>query len=363
MLPAVILVLVLVSVLAMTGLYGALNERRSSSGMVWHSQAFYVAEAGLEEKLANWPAATETLRPGDSLDLGWDEIPPRGSRYRVVIVRTDTAARRSYVVRATGQSPVGGRGGAATLAVIAGDGPPDFGLNAAVSGDGDIAKLENNSGISGLDGVPPDYAGNCPGPLEDVPGLAWPDSNGVVVEDGGEITGDPPVREWAPEDLFGMYDELAERADIELPANTTLSSLGPEMAADGSCDTSPATNWGAPTDGANPCHSHFPVIHARGDLKLEGANLPSQGVLLVDGDLKIEDNLDFHGVMMVRGDGDEITLKGENYLNVYGAVVVGGDVRFENATRVRYSSCLVRRAALAAGLFGAVRPYTFLEMF
>lgn len=62
------------------------------------------------------------------------------------------------------------------------------------------------------------------------------------------------------------------------------------------CDTAGATAWGAPT---GPCATYAPLVHAPGDLLIEGGY--AQGILLVDGDLVLDGGVRFRGVILALG--------------------------------------------------------------
>src|SRR5207253_1082271 len=58
------------------------------------------------------------------------------------------------------------------------------------------------------------------------------------------------------------------------------------------CDTHARGNWGDPLDRGSPCALYFPLIFAPGDLSFAGTG---QGVLVVVGNLLLQDNAQFYG--------------------------------------------------------------------
>jgi hypothetical protein len=63
----------------------------------------YAAEAGLRQTYGAWPSASVTsLKPGDSLDLGWQTLPNKAA-YRAVIHRVDKGGLQEYNVVVQGR--------------------------------------------------------------------------------------------------------------------------------------------------------------------------------------------------------------------------------------------------------------------
>jgi formylmethanofuran dehydrogenase subunit C len=120
-------------------------------------------------------------------------------------------------------------------------------------------------------------------------------------------------------------------------------------------------------DGAIPagCTRRWPVVHAQhaGTVQLEGSSA-AQGVLLVDGDLRIGAGVRFHGLLLVRG---RVTLEGASTADapmVAGAVVVRDAAMAGSRlgyARLQASQCAVRLALAGAGRAVPVRRYGWSE--
>lgn len=137
----VLLGLVVVSLLVSASAGIAGDEHRSARAMREGTNSMYSAETGLHRTLAEWPdSAVAVLNSGDSLDLGWANLPDGGS-YRAVIQRTSMPGDQPLqVIRVVGRSggPVGGEA-ALELWVTANSVFPAFpgAINAA--GDADLS--------------------------------------------------------------------------------------------------------------------------------------------------------------------------------------------------------------------------------
>ena len=216
--------------------------------------------------------------------------------------------------------------------------------------------------VDGRDHVPSAWAGFCPSPGEPLPGIRVDDDRNVTLQRGASAEGDPPVwedRAVGPSvaDVLGdaTYDQLASGASVVFTAGTTRlrGTIGPS-ASKGECRTDDDQNWGAPTTPASACWDYLPVIHARGNLRID-AKGEGQGILLVDGDLTMTSTFDFFGIVVVKG---QVVLRG-------GATITGGvaaanrsngrgQSQVRDESLIRFSSCAASRAS--AGLGGGARP-------
>ena len=102
-LPTVIFAITIMSVIAVVALNTASDERRASRATRESTLAMYAAEAGLGQTYGAWPgAAVNALKPGDSLDLGWQALPNKAA-YRAVIHRVDNGGLQEYNVVVQGR--------------------------------------------------------------------------------------------------------------------------------------------------------------------------------------------------------------------------------------------------------------------
>jgi len=102
-LPTVIFAITIMSVIVVAALSTASDERRASRASRETTLAMYAAEAGLRQTYGAWPsAAVQALNPGDSLDLGWQNLPNKAA-YRTVIHRVDKGALQEYNVVVQGR--------------------------------------------------------------------------------------------------------------------------------------------------------------------------------------------------------------------------------------------------------------------
>jgi hypothetical protein len=102
-LPTVIFAITIMSVIAIVVLNTSSDERRASRATRESTLAMYAADAGLRHTYGVWPtAAVNAMKPGDSLDLGWQTLPNKAA-YRAVIHRVDAGALQEYNVVVQGR--------------------------------------------------------------------------------------------------------------------------------------------------------------------------------------------------------------------------------------------------------------------
>lgn len=105
---------------------------------------------------------------------------------------------------------------------------------------------------------------------------------------------------------------------------------------------------------ATSCQRHWPVVLVTPPLEVRlTGSTPSQGVLLVDGDLKLDAGIRFNGVILVTGRVTSVLASNAPEARMTGGVLVrdrnARGSRVSGPIRVRANQCAVRRALSAAG--------------
>jgi hypothetical protein len=159
------------------------------------------------------------------------------------------------------------------------------------------------------------------------------------------------------------YQQLAAAASKVFPTSITLSTPAPSVTGS-VCNTGVQTNWGdaGRASPAGPCETHFPIIHAKGDMHLTGGH--GQGVLLVDGDLTLTGGFWFLGVVIVRG--TVRTAGGAGVLGVLMAANVELDATASTSlggSYIQYSSCAVATALQASAMLTPVKERSWMEVY
>jgi hypothetical protein len=323
--------------LAAAAFYPVVEARRAAVRFSRQESASSAADAGLQ-----WAIATWDVRHRDSLPIGSID-----SAVPILEPRRDPARTQVHVIHLTGSlfwvESTGEVGRRTTLeamrtyrllvAVLR----PAFSPLAAVIARGG-AQASPQTATSGSDAPPPGWSGCPEASADEAPGVLSPPG---------------PAGDSATFERFGQVTatSLAAHADVVVPAGSTLA---PEPDDNHACQTGPGgrpvSSWGDPahTGRSAGCERFFPVVYAPGDLAVTGGR--GQGVLIVDGWLRIDGPFLFAGVVLARGG---IETAGED-VNVFGLVLSAapGVAMLRASGTIQRSTC-----ALARARDGAARPF------
>ena len=184
--------------------------------------------------------------------------------------------------------------------------------------------LGNSTSIIGMDA--------CGG--SDVPGIVTPMSTGITETGGPTISGvnspTPPPSDIAYgsvdmdiEGLFGLYAASADfyyNVTSETHTDSTTPGPGDGWGSPVQADSTPPLDLTLPSTCSE---SNIVYYDTNGtDVKLSGG-VQGCGVLLVDGDLDLNGNFFWHGVVVVTG---SITFTGGGNKNITGGLLAGSDV-------------------------------------
>ena len=350
-LPAAIIALVLLSALVAGALFVSTEELRSGRGDAADQRALAAAEWALDRAILAWdPQRNSAQALGSSTILVTEYAPPNDS----VVVTATRVQRDAVWMTATATGGGDGRGIparhtiGASLRLVSAVVPTRAALSAAgsVSVEGGV--------IDGRDTSPANAANSICAETAGAAGVSVSDASRVTcltcaASPATGVFGTPPVDSTTPLDSAEWWGDesvsaLAKRSALELPGG----SYTPRPSAPSNdCDRSDALNWGDPAS-SSPCADWFPVIHILGSVVL-GPGSVGQGILVVDGSVRLEANARFAGVVVARGDIQVVGVGAE----IVGAAFAGATdpaviSRVSDGGVIRFSSCTVRRALTGA---------------
>jgi hypothetical protein len=368
-LPVAIGALVVVGALVTAGFMISRQELRIGVASKFSVLAVNLAQSATNDVLVNRGSSITGMALWDTTTIV-DTVPSGVTQ--VLVTRL---AQRLYFLDATARVTEGGPawGGATRrVGLVARLTSANIDPPAALTTQGSL-KFGGNADIHGADSPPDgsdgglaDWTGTCPtSGLTDRPGILIDDTtnidwNGNRTKIEGRMTGDPKF-EGDPtitaESLmrFGDLDwddmvALAEKVYVSDPGSPAPVTAG------AICDTSVKNNWGDPTNPASPCFNYFPIIHLSGlgtQLMTGGYG---QGILLVEGDLKVTGGFEFYGPVFVKG---TLTTMGSGGHFWGGVVAANVDLTLNTILGdavINYSSCAVERAVLNNSALTKVRP-------
>lgn len=341
--------LVIIGVMIAGVFFTSNQELRVGTNTFVQERAFRAAEFGLNTSLANWNNAEMVLLAiGGTKKIVYDSS-AKGWRDSVTITRLNAT---SYIIVSTGTAFGGIQGEARRRnALLVRLSVPKMDFPGALTIRG-ISKTGGSSLLSGLDVNPTGWT--CPGALENVAGLASGGgaldlvgcpANSCMLGAPAALLSDAGAADTATYFDFGdeSWTTVTKYATKAYEPGNAPSSIGPKLNADGTCNTGHASNWGD-ASGSGACKDYFPIIHAKGtasDFNLSSGS--GQGILFVEGNLKLAGGFTFNGPIVVRG---TVETSGTN--TVRGALAAanmsGGTNSVLGTALITYSSCAVNRA-------------------
>lgn len=358
-LPLAILALIAVGVVLTAGIQLTLKGPADPLDVERSTEAFYLAETGLNTVLAEWSLPDGGLRIWGRPDTQRGETGQ--GRW---VAEVQRVGEDLFFVRSTGIAGVdtGGTVARRSIGTAARLEPVDLELPLALLTPAIVVRSETSEVRDG-DLDPPNWRPElCPSPAR---AAEAPTAYGAPSRARGEAGAgvDRGIR--SPASLSHnetdhthewRWNDLARHADILLDPGGPFEVV--TQTEENGCDYGAPLNWGSPTEPDSPCGGYFPVIHVPGDLILAGEGV-GQGLLLVDGDLRIEGAFEFYGLVAVRG-GLSLEGTATSSPTIFGAVEVEDlereGVRLSGTTLIQYSRCALDRAILGNDRLRRIRP-------
>jgi hypothetical protein len=353
-LPVAIFAIGVIGVLVTGGFFIARQETRIGVSSQKGAEAFYLAELGVSNVLDNWQAASfsqmamgdSVMRSGSTSEGDYDVNITRLSNWLYFLDSRATISSGGPMLRGASRR-VGTLAKVRTLDIR-----PRAALTTVHS-----LRVGGSSQIIGQDEHPPEWGSLCdPADLTDKPGVLIDDpanlsTNGNAWDiDGNPAVDSDPTLTSASLLVLGnlTWDQLKAMANITLSPGVSITQVDPDSISSGTdwiCNKSNNRNWGDPLNPGSVCGGHFPIIYARGDVGIQSSDA-GQGILLVEGDLKLAGGFNFYGPVVVRG---ELSTAGTGG-HVHGGLIAA-NVNLDTSTVlgnavVQYSSCAVTRAVL-----------------
>ena len=364
-LPVAVFALVILGVLVTGGFYTVRQEMRIGVASANAQEAFYLAERGVYNTLNNWSNGSLTAN-GTWNSVTVADTVKDGFWTVAVTPMTD----RLFYIASTGTVTRGGdlwSGATRKVGMIARLITADIDPPAALSTLGDL-NFGGSAIIDGRDTDPGQWPGLCNSPNTDKPGIMIDDEDNINFN-GNETnirnnqlfglsdTAEDPTMTSDSLMTFGdlAFNDLAAMADKIY--NSAPGSIAPVWSGS-VCTTGSPANWGEPLDNTNPCFNYFPIIYLNNPgVTWTFTDGRGQGILLVEGDLKVRGQFEFYGPVIIKG---TLSTEGGGGTQHFHGGVVAANVNLEDNTvlgtaDIVYSSCAIERAILNSKLTRA-RP-------
>ena len=328
--------------------FASMQQGRMARNQQLQSSAMAAAEYGMNRTVStDWQSGTWNTMPVGKVDSTSNIFTSHGATSRVRVTRIGNANVPLFLVASEGSAGtvLGAQARRRTSSVVALQ-VFDIDILGALTTRG-ATKIGGSSFINGHD-TP--YSGwGCPAAGPSLPGIATGDSTLIQTSGCSNlncVAGSPKVQQNTSASDTSTYFDFGNGMQwAQLKAMAKYVSGGPTgpSVVGGVCNKSAAGNWGdvnrASPQGA--CENYFPILYAPGDLHLTGGK--GQGILLVEGNLKVAGGFEFYGPVIVRQDLDTQGTGGHFNGGVMAANVnLAQNVVLGNAV-ITYSSCILSK--------------------
>jgi hypothetical protein len=362
--------LVIIGILVAGSSFISLQEQRLGQNSLVQTRAFSVAEWGLNKIQADWDKTPNLqMANGARFDTSYSLAGQGTAEVHYVRLNNET-----FWIVSEGRASVGNLGGSREAVKRVGAvlrlRIPTIRANGAITTAGNI-QVKGSGEVHGENYLPPGWTG-CDASAPNKAAIVATPTATVDIQKANSVTGSPPVTRdalAADSNTYVRYGDetwqaLAAQANIVL-AGGEGPNTAPSVTGDGSCNKASSSNWGEPLRGAGSvaaCYNYFPIIYVTGSLHLNNGR--GQGILLVDGDIKVNGNFQWYGLIIARDD----IIKGNGTANVHGAVMTR-NVNIADQNEVlgnitfRYSQCSIERALRGSAQVVQAKERAWTELY
>ncbi|MDQ8168631.1 MAG: hypothetical protein P3B76_12450 [Gemmatimonadota bacterium] len=357
----VLIAMILLAVLSTSAVMGTMQEFKAGRNMLVQQRALTIAEYGLNGTLESWPSTRSTMAVG-AIDSSKVAV-VTGDTARVAVMRLNGT---TFLVSSLGRSSVGNGQleSQRQVAMLVRMSAPTMIPGGAMSLLGNI-DMQGSAAVSGKNTPPTGWTG-CAAARDTFaisykPGASVDSVQGPKTLTVGGNRADASLNSAGALTTFGgeTWASLAARANI-----SATNSSNPSPSGSATACTYGSNNWGEPkrTGGGVVvgCQSYFPIIYSTGDLSLSSGR--GQGLLIVDGSLRINGNFTFAGIILVR---DELVALGTT--KIFGSVVSrNADNQTTSITgnaSLTFSQCAVNQALGVLGQPSRSKHRSWVQLF
>jgi cytoskeletal protein CcmA (bactofilin family) len=371
--------LVIIGVLVAGSSFISMQEMRLGQNTLMQAKAFSVAEFGLNKIQSDWDK-TPNLQMSNGAKFDTSYVVQGQGRAKVRYVRLNNetfwivSEGMAYLGDSTNASRVAVKRVGAVLRLRI----PTIKANGAVTTAGNIT-VKGSSQVNGDNHTPAGWTGCATGDTLNKAAIVVKPGVTPDIQKESNATGTP---QWTTDPLAAQdqtyvtygdetWNSLKAMANVTLPATGSPPvSAGPDaapVAANGACNKAVSTNWGEPwrfpaLGLVEECVNYFPIIYAAGTLHMNGGR--GQGILLVEGDVKINGQFEFYGLIVAKDD----IIKGNGSAKLHGAImsrnanIVDPSDILGNIT-INYSQCSLERAMRGSAQVVQAKERAWTELY
>jgi hypothetical protein len=364
--------LIVLATIVSGSMFVSQQEYRGSRNTLIEQRAFAIAEYGLNSEVSNWDRS-RNLPPPTGMGVGAFDTTriyiASGDSARVSIKRLSDNV---FWVVSEGRANIGAAvlESARQTSAFVRIAYPSIRAKGAITSAGNVG-LIGNATVIGYDTDPTGWTQCASIPSDTVPAVVVAPGANVSIAGSAQTSVPAVAYDSAAADSntyvrYGSesWNSLTSNADIKLSGGT-INSIQPALDLSLRCDYSLTKNWGEPNrPGVSPCYGYFPIIYSSSSLTVTG-NGRGQGILLVNGDFRIQGNFDFYGLVVARDD----VIKGAGTAKIQGAVF-SANMNFADSTStitgthdVLYSRCALESALRASAILIRAKERHWAQIF
>ncbi len=357
----VMIAVVVIAVLSTGAFMTALQEFKSSRGVLVEQRALAVAEFGANAQFDAWTPAKSQMAVG-AVDSSYVMAVANGDTARVGIMRLNAT---TFSLVSVGRASAGNGALESQRAVS-----QLIRLNSAAITPGAAIMSMGNITVKGSI----DITGKNTQP----PG--WTDCAGYSTRDTFAIAYNPlktaTVQKPATQAVGGTYKDASAGdpntflvfgtetfASLAAKANVITTGGSPSPTGSITTCTPSSSNWGEPNRGIGSvegCKDYFPIIYSNGDLSLNGGR--GQGILLVNGSFRTNGNFKFVGLIVVMDD-----FRPNGTADIFGSVMIRNSMTDNSLGNgnalIAFSHCAVGKSLAALSRPARTRARGWAQMF
>ncbi len=364
-----LIAVVVLAVLSTGAVLGSMQEFRAGRNALVEQRAFAVAEFGLNREIANWDRSRNLPSPVGRAIGVTDSSPvyvAQGDSARVYITRLTA---NTFWVVAIGRANIGNGQLEAQrqthlLVRLA---YPSITPGGAIVTAGNI-DVKGSADITGVNTNPAGWTQCASIAGRDTFAISYAPGKTATIQKPQNVIGgtyaDPASADSNTYVRFGSenWRSLTANADITVNGGTWQPlPVGSATA----CDYGVSTNWGEPsrTSGAIlGCKDYFPIIYSSSSITINHGR--GQGILLVNGDVRLTGNMQWHGLIIARDD----IIKGNGTFDLWGSVMSrNADVTDDNSingnSSFKWSKCAVESALRGSAILTRAKERSWVQLF
>jgi Tfp pilus assembly protein PilX len=380
--------LVIIAVLVAGSSFITLQETRLGQNQLIQSRAFAAAEYGLNKIQADWDKTPNLgMNNGETYTMNYTLDGQGTCDVRMTRLNNETFWLVSTGTAVAGNSVTSNRKATKRVGALIRLRIPTINANGAITTNGQI-QVKGSSVVNGNNVDPNGWTGCSSAPNK--PGLVVPPGVVPDIQKASNVVVTSPNPIYATDPLAADDNTYVRFGDetwtsLETTANQAFYGNVPDPAPTTivgdatTCNKANPNNWGEPQRGAGsvaPCYNYFPIIFATCNPRPSPVtHLPAclisfnqgrgQGILLIDGDIKMNGQFEWFGLIIVSGDVG----KGNGAAHITGGVMarnadidqtgsdVSGNITFQ------YSACSIERAMRGSASVSQAKERSFTELY